>query len=98
MFYGLLDSNESRDDLLDFFKARRVGAVFHYIPLHQSDMGRSLVGRQALPVTEQAANRLIRFPFFYELTEENQQVVSQNLTEFFDFQMDAASIWSAKAA
>ncbi len=83
MFYGLLDSSQTRDELLDFLRARGIGAVFHYIPLHQSDVGLALTGRQSLPVTEQTAGRLVRFPFFYELTSAEQQTVFGTATDFF---------------
>lgn len=73
MFYILLRDRRTRDALLDFLKERGIHAVFHYVPLHSSPMGAKF-GYQAgdLPVTEELSGRLIRLPFFYEITDEEQ--------------------------
>jgi dTDP-4-amino-4,6-dideoxygalactose transaminase len=74
MFYLLLPSLAARTALIAHLKAAGVMAVFHYLPLHLSDMGRSLGGRPgACPVTEDVSDRLLRLPFFYNLSDEDQE-------------------------
>jgi hypothetical protein len=44
--------------------------VFHYLPLHLSQMGIKLGGRPAqCPVTESVSDRIVRLPFFTGMTD-----------------------------
>jgi dTDP-4-amino-4,6-dideoxygalactose transaminase len=73
LFYLLLPSLEHRTRFLTHLRARGVQGTFHYQPLHLSDMGRRFGGREGdCPVTEWASDRLVRLPFFYDLTESDQ--------------------------
>ncbi len=47
MFYLLLPSLKHRQALIDHLKERGILSVFHYLPLHLSDMGRRLAARKA---------------------------------------------------
>lgn len=76
MFYVLLPSLEERTALIDRLRARGILAVFHYLPLHLSEMGRSHGGRPGqCPVTEDVSDRLVRLPFFTSLTEAEHDEV-----------------------
>jgi dTDP-4-amino-4,6-dideoxygalactose transaminase len=84
MYYILAPSLEKRQALIAHFRSRGISAVFHYLPLHLSGMGRRLGGKPGdCPVTEDISERLLRLPFYYELTEEEQDTVIQTLREFF---------------
>jgi dTDP-4-amino-4,6-dideoxygalactose transaminase len=73
MFYLLLPSLEQRRALIERLKANCILAVFHYLPLHLSDMGRRFNGEPGdCPVTENISDRLLRLPFFNDLTEDEQ--------------------------
>lgn len=83
LFYVLLNSEETRDALLAHLKSNGIGAVFHYVPLHTSPMGQQLGYREGdLPVTEDLSARLIRLPFYYEITEEEQALVVREIATF----------------
>lgn len=76
IFYILLKDRRARDGLMAFLKARGVGAAFHFVPLHASPMGQSFGYREGdLPVTEDVADRILRLPTFYEITEAEQSRV-----------------------
>ena len=76
MFYMLLPSLALRDGLIEHLRQRRILSVFHYLPLHTSDMGRRFGGRPGdCPVTEDVSDRLLRLPFYNDLTEEDQMAV-----------------------
>ena len=82
LFYLLLPTAAERDGLLEHLRTRGVHAVFHYIPLHSSHMGRSFGYRpEDLPVTESLAARLVRLPMYYEMSEAEQQRVIQGVLE-----------------
>jgi dTDP-4-amino-4,6-dideoxygalactose transaminase len=83
MFYMLLPSLEHRQALIAHLKERGILSVFHYLPLHLSDMGRELGGKEGdCPVTESVSDRLVRLPFYIELTEADQEYVVSTLCKF----------------
>jgi dTDP-4-amino-4,6-dideoxygalactose transaminase len=83
MFYLLMPSLDSRQALIAHLKALGVMAVFHYLPLHVSVMGRRFGGRAGqCPVTEDISDRLVRLPFFYALTEAEQATVIAAIRSF----------------
>jgi dTDP-4-amino-4,6-dideoxygalactose transaminase len=78
MFYMLMPSLDARQNLIASLKKRGVNAVFHYLPLHLSEMGIRLGGRAGqCPITEDVSDRLVRLPFYNHLSEDEQaQVVT----------------------
>lgn len=83
MFYVLLPDMETRDGLLAHLKSQGIHAVFHYVPLHSSPMGRKFGYNEGdLPVTEEFSGRLLRLPFFYEIQEEEQSRVVAEIQLF----------------
>lgn len=85
LYYMLLPSLERRQALIAHLKANGIQAVFHYLPLHLSDMGRKFGGHERqCPVTEDVSDRLLRLPFFNDITEGEQDHVVSALKEFFE--------------
>lgn len=82
MFYVLLPSLSARERLVAHLGERGILAVFHYLPLHLSPMGRQYGGREGqCPVTEDVADRLLRLPFYTALTEAEQAEVIATICE-----------------
>lgn len=83
MFYAILPSLEYRQAFIAHLKAQGILSVFHYVPLHQSDMGRKWSARAAdCPVTEDLSQRLLRLPFYNDLTEAELARVVSAVTSF----------------
>ena len=83
MFYLILPSLADRESLIAHLKLRNILSVFHYVPLHLSPMGRKWgYTEQDCPVTQDVSNRLVRLPFFNDLTEEDQRTVVAAVCEF----------------
>jgi dTDP-4-amino-4,6-dideoxygalactose transaminase len=83
MFYLLLPDLETRQALIAHLKADGIQAVFHYLPLHCSDMGLQFGGKPGdCPVTEAISDRLLRLPFYNTLTEADQERVIASLFSF----------------
>ena len=83
MFALLLSSFEERTALIDHLRARGILAVFHYLPLHLSAMGRRYGGRPGqCPVAEDASDRLLRLPFYTGLSEADQDEVIEAVEAF----------------
>ena len=73
MYQMLMPSLGERQLLIEHLKRRGILAVFHYLPLHLSKMGRTLGYAEGdCPVTEDVCDRLVRLPFFTGLTPEQQ--------------------------
>src|SRR5262249_25478406 len=84
MFYILLPTEQERDALIAHLKKKGILSVFHYLPLHLSNLGRSLDPRNGIcPVTEDISKRLTRLPFFNDITEPQQSRVVDALLEFY---------------
>jgi dTDP-4-amino-4,6-dideoxygalactose transaminase len=76
MFYLLLPSPHARTALIQHLKAHSVLAVFHYLPLHLSEMGLRYGGQPGqCPVTESISDRLLRLPMYYDLSDAEQKRV-----------------------
>ena len=83
MFYLLLPSLDARTALIQHLRERRIHAVFHYLPLHTSEMGRQFGGKPGdCPVTEDVSDRLLRLPFYNGLTGEDQARVIDAILDF----------------
>jgi dTDP-4-amino-4,6-dideoxygalactose transaminase len=83
MFHLLMPSARSRDDLLGHLRERGILAVFHYLPLHASPFARQVGGRTfGCPNTEDVSARLVRLPFYTQMTDEEHDCVLAALDAF----------------
>jgi dTDP-4-amino-4,6-dideoxygalactose transaminase len=83
MFYLVMPTSDSRTALIEHLKAQQMTAVFHYLPLHLSPMGRRFGGRPGdCPVTERISDRLLRLPFYNDMTPPEQDSVIRAVTAF----------------
>jgi dTDP-4-amino-4,6-dideoxygalactose transaminase len=83
MFYMMLPSESDRAALISHLKAQGILSVFHYTPLHLSEAGMKFSARPAnCPVTEEASDRLLRLPFYTDLSESDQDLVISSVLEF----------------
>jgi dTDP-4-amino-4,6-dideoxygalactose transaminase len=71
MFAVLLPDRELRNRTLKTMQAQGVHATFHYVPLHETDGGRAAAVRSThCPVSTEISGRLLRLPFYTDLTDE----------------------------
>jgi len=83
MYHLLLPSFDVRAGLISWLRERGILAVFHYLPLHLSEMGRRFGGGDAhCPVTEDISDRLLRLPFYTSMTEAEQGEVIEAVLDF----------------
>jgi len=87
MFYLLLRDQQTRDRVLQGMRAAGVQTTFHYVPLHSSEAGRRYAARPTkCPVTDDVSGRLLRLPFFNNLTADNAQRVVDTLVRVLEGQ------------
>jgi dTDP-4-amino-4,6-dideoxygalactose transaminase len=83
MFYLLMPSLEKRQALIAHLKAQNIISAFHYLPLLLSEMGQKFGGKEGdCPVTEDVSDRLLRLPFYNDLTEVDLARVVAAICEF----------------
>ena len=84
IFYIIVNDDKTRIALMNYLMSKGILAVFHYIPLHLSPMGRNLGYRQGqLPLTESISDRLLRLPLYYDLKREEQEEVINAIHDFY---------------
>jgi dTDP-4-amino-4,6-dideoxygalactose transaminase len=83
MFYMLLPDLDTRQRFIMYLRERGIYTVFHYLPLHLSDMGQKFGGKPGdCPVTESVSDRLVRLPFHNTLTNSDLEMVIETILEF----------------
>ena len=83
IFYLLMPNLEIRTRFISWMKSQGILCVFHYLPLHLSDMGLRLGGKPGdCPITEEVSDRLVRLPLFYDLSENEISQVINSVNAF----------------
>lgn len=82
MFYIITNDLQTRTSLIDYLKNKGIHSVFHYVPLHLSEAGKKY-GRigSSMKYTENLSDRLLRLPFYYELTEDEIHMITNCIIE-----------------
>ena len=84
MFYLKAKDLEERTALISFLKENGVLAVFHYIPLHSAPAGQKFgVFHGEDKYTTAEANRLLRLPMYYGLTDSDISKVIDTVLKFY---------------
>ncbi|GHD33709.1 hypothetical protein GCM10007053_18400 [Halioglobus pacificus] len=80
MYYVILPRGVDRDSVLKYMREQKVGAIFHYVPLHSAPAGRRF-GRQSgeLENTDDLASRIVRLPLWCGISESQQCYVVDSL-------------------
>ena len=82
MFYVLLPDRDRRNDVLELMRKSGVQATFHYQPLDASDAGRGFAVRETeCPVSRDISDRLLRLPFWNNLTGSDLDRVVSTFVE-----------------
>lgn len=83
MFYVVCPSLQQRTALIAHLKNDGVHAVFHYLSLHKSDFHLKNNDLVTLPNADRFTDTLLRLPFYYELSEQQQDTVLESIHRFF---------------
>ena len=84
-FYLLLENLEQRNNLINFLKNNDISSQFHYIPLHNSPMGKKISSPKNMKKTEFASDGIIRLPIYPSLKLSEQEYIKEKIIEFFEF-------------
>jgi dTDP-4-amino-4,6-dideoxygalactose transaminase len=83
IFYLVCNTGEERDALIAFLKHHGILAIFHYLPLHQSNYYANKYEGGCLSMAEKYATQLVRLPLYYTLSKEEQQFVIDRVNDFY---------------
>ena len=84
MFYLICKSNNDRDGLIEFLKNMNIHAVFHYMCLHKSEYYLKSNDEFHLPNSDLYEKRLVRLPFYFELSVDDQLYIINAIKSFFN--------------
>lgn len=83
MYHLILPSLTHRQALINHLKSRGILSVFHYLPLHRSEMGmRVAKNSPTCPVCEDLSDRILRLPFYNSMTDEQQAHIINAILKF----------------
>ncbi len=83
MFYIVCKNLAERTALIKHLKENEIGAVFHYQSLHKSEYYKQKHDGRVLPGADRFTDCLLRLPFYFELTESDQQKVINTIIKFY---------------
>jgi dTDP-4-amino-4,6-dideoxygalactose transaminase len=78
MYFILLNNIADRTAFISEMKRNLISCVFHYVPLHSSAAGTRLARSHGkLNTTNSQSERLVRLPMYCELSESQQDLVTE---------------------
>ena len=87
LFYLICQNQEQRDNLIQYLKEHQIQAIFHYLPLHNSVFYQDKHDGRDLPNTLRFSDCLVRLPFYYDLSPEEQDYVVAVIEKFASQQL-----------
>jgi dTDP-4-amino-4,6-dideoxygalactose transaminase len=82
MFYILCKTLNKRTALISHLKELNIHVVFHYLSLHKSNFYTCKHDNRELPNSDLYADTLLRLPFYFELSEKDQQMIIDGIIDF----------------
>ncbi|MEQ5634074.1 dTDP-4-amino-4,6-dideoxygalactose transaminase [Providencia manganoxydans] len=82
MFYLTCKDIDQRSALIQYLRGNGIYSVFHYLSLHKSEYYQYKHSGFSLSNSDFFSDSLIRLPFFYELTDEQIDYITDKIIEF----------------
>jgi dTDP-4-amino-4,6-dideoxygalactose transaminase len=79
IFYLICRTPEIRTHLTGSLKNNQIYAISHYLPLHNSSFYKNKYKGMPLPWSEHYTDKLLRLPFFFEITEKEVEQVTRSI-------------------
>ena len=84
MFYLVCNSETERSELIEYLKINEINAVFHYLSLHKSSFYLDKHDGRELIQADKYSECLVRLPFYFELSFDDQKFVIDTILKFFE--------------
>lgn len=82
-FYLILNNQNDRDLLCNFLSKYNIQSMFHYIPLHTSQMGKKIAKYHGGVNTENIAGQILRLPLNTKLNLDDIDFIVKKINDFF---------------
>jgi dTDP-4-amino-4,6-dideoxygalactose transaminase len=79
MYYLVLPDAEVREAFISHLKNNQILTVFHYLSLHKSPYYQDKHDGRELPRSDHYSDCLVRLPFYFELTQQDQEKVIEEV-------------------
>ncbi|NOU16873.1 MAG: dTDP-4-amino-4,6-dideoxygalactose transaminase [Bacteroidales bacterium] len=83
LFYLICRSLDDRNSLIAFLKKNNIHAVFHYLPLHNSEFYKHVYYDKDLYWSKFYSDRIIRLPLFIDLSNDQINYMVSNIFKYF---------------
>ena len=83
MFYRVCRNLEERTALIKYLKEHEIQAVFHYLSLHSSEFYKNKHDGRELPECDRYMDTLVRLPMYYDLSNEEVELICETIKQFF---------------
>ena len=83
MFYIVCNSYEDRTSIIKHMKSKDIHPVFHYLSLNKSEFYLKNNIRFDIPNSDIFTDCLLRLPFYYELSIEEQNKIISSIKNFY---------------
>ena len=84
LFALIMNTMEERTALIQYMRAEEVMPVFHYLSLHKSPYYHDKHDGRELVECDKFSDRLVRMPFYYDLSNEDIEKITTLIIRFFD--------------
>lgn len=84
MFYLVCSQKDKRDGLIAVLKEKNILSVFHYLSLHKSPFYEDKHDGRALKNSDRFADCIVRLPFFYSLSHQEQTEIIKICKNYFN--------------
>ena len=85
MFYLICRDLNERDELISFFKNKKINAVFHYICLHDSPYYRDKHDGRKIPNAKKFEKCLVRLPLWVGLSKNQNDLICDSIRWFLNY-------------
>jgi len=79
MFYMVFNDISERTRMIDNLKKNSIHSVFHYLSLHRSQFYKDKYEGSELPNSDHYTDCLLRLPLFFELTDEDLDIIVETV-------------------
>jgi len=81
-FFLICRDKKTRDDLINYLRNIGIMTLSHYRPLHKSEYYSKKHDGRILKMSEKYSETIVRFPIYYELTEEQIDKIIEKTIKF----------------
>ncbi len=84
LFYVKCKDESTRDTLMQYLQGNGIKAIFHYLPLHQSEYFQQFTKENiSLPNAEHYSQTILRLPLYCDMARADQDYIINKIFNFF---------------